>query len=474
MNKGYMKDFWKFIKSSGIFFVGTVMTKLISFLLLPLYTSYISPDDYGAYDLGLTYIMFFCSVLYFDIWSGIMRFMYDYTGNERKKPISSGIGIFLCSTLMYTITMLVIAPHLNLQYPFLLGLYGVLMNCQTLAGYIARGYEKNVLYTAAGIVGSFVTILFNILLLVGLKMDYSALIIASCVGFLVNILIIVIGLKEPHVFSLRSFDFQIFKDMFVFSLPLCVNSVAYWFLTSYNRVVIDAELGAAVNGFYAIAGRFGSMITLFTTCFQMAWQELSFSKTARNDNLEEFYSVAINNFIKCMGAGLAILIPVIYIIYPFMVNESYGVGKELIPLYLFGTILSTISSFLGNAFTAIKKNNLLFWTMVIGSVSNVVCIHLLIGVVGMQASNISLAVGFFMSCLARVLIFGKHVKLDLDYKGIAILLGTIVLVSIAYHSELLWANALALCFAMLVFVFLFRDLLKQIFAGLKTIKNRKC
>ena len=45
-----MKDLWRFIKSSGIYFVGTVLTKLISFLLLPLYTSYISPADYGTYD----------------------------------------------------------------------------------------------------------------------------------------------------------------------------------------------------------------------------------------------------------------------------------------------------------------------------------------------------------------------------------------------------------------------------------------
>ncbi len=465
-----MKDFWRFIKSSGIFFVGTVMTKLISFLLLPLYTSYISPDDYGAYDLGLTYIMFFSSVLYFDIWSGIMRFMYDFNGSDRKKPISSGIAIFLCSTVMYTATLAVILPHLHLRYPVLLALYGVLMNGQTLVGYIARGYEKNVLYTAAGIVSSFVTIIFNIILLVVLKMDYSALIIASCIGYLTNILMIVIGIREPGAFSLKYFSYTIFKDMFIFSLPLCVNSVAYWFLTSYNRIVVDAQLGAAVNGYYAIAGRFGSMITLFTTCFQMAWQELSFSKTARNDSLDEFYTAAINNYIKCMCAGLLVLIPMIYIIYPIMVDADYDVGKTLIPLYLFGTILSTISSFLGNAFTAIKKNNLLFWTMAIGSVANVICIHLLINVVGLQASNISLAIGFFVSCLARVLIFGKYMKIKIEYGNIAVLLLSLVAVSIAYRSELLWLNILALCFAVLVSLFMFRKLLK---AMLHALLNKK-
>ncbi len=465
-----MKDFWKFIKSSGIFFVGTVMTKLISFLLLPLYTSYISPNDYGIYDLHLSYIMFFSSVLYFDIWSGIMRFMYDFDGAERKKPISSGIAIFLCSTVMYCITLAGVLPHLHVQYPILLALYGALMNGQTLVGYIARGYGKNVLYTASGIVGSFVTIMFNIILLVWLKMDYSALIIASCIGFLTNIMMIVIGVREPHAFSLRYFDLKLFKEMFLFSLPLCVNSVAYWFLTSYNRLVVDAQLGAEVNGFYAIAGRFGSMITLFTTCFQMAWQELSFSKTARSNDLDNFYTVAINNYIKCMGAGLVVLLPMIYVIYPLLVNESYDVGKALVPIYLLGTILSTISTFLGNAFTAIKKNNLLFYTMAAGSIANVICIHLLINVVGLQASNISLMVGFFVSCLTRLVIFRKYVKIKLELGSIIVLMVTFVLVSYVYQRGSMLANIGALVAAVAISAYLFRDILKEV---LKTLKMRK-
>lgn len=467
-----MKDFMKFMKSSGIFFVGTVMTKLISFLLLPLYTSYISPTDNGIYDLHLSYIMFFSSVLYFDIWSGIMRFMYDFKGEERKKPISSGIAIFLCSTVMYCATLAVVLPQLNVRYPILLGLYGALMNGQTLVGYIARGYGKNVLYTASGIIGSFVTILFNIVLLVGLKMDYSALIIASCIGFLTNILIIVIGVREPHAFSLKYFDYALFKEMFLFSLPLCVNSVAYWFLTSYNRLVVDAALGPEVNGFYAVAGRFGSMITLFTTCFQMAWQELSFSKTDPQDDLGHFYTVAFNNYIKSMGAGLVLLLPMIYVIYPLLVNESYDVGKSLVPIYLLGTILSTISSFLGNAFTAIKKNNLLFYTMAAGSIANVICIHLIIGYAGIQASNIAMAVGFFVSCLARLVLFKKYVDFKLESGSIAILLAAFVLVTFVYQNGNMIANIGTFLVAALVCAYLFRDILKEIPKFLKNIKRK--
>ena len=140
-----MKDLWKFIKSSGVYFVGTVLTKLISFLLLPLYTAYISPSDYGVYDLYNAYISFLCSVLFLDIWAGIMRFMYDYTGEEKKKPISCGLAIFSISSILYTIVLFIVLALVNIEYPLLLFAYGILMNLQTLVGYIARGYGKNVL-----------------------------------------------------------------------------------------------------------------------------------------------------------------------------------------------------------------------------------------------------------------------------------------------------------------------------------------
>lgn len=463
-----MKDLFRFVKSSGIYFVGTVLTKLISFLLLPLYTAYINPGDYGIYDLHNAYVMFFCSVLYLDIWAGIMRFMYDYTGEDRKKPISSGIVIFIGSSVLYSVLLVSMISVLKLDYPLLLFLYGILMNMQTLVGYIARGYGKNVLYAAAGLVGSVVTIFFNILLLVYVHMDYSALFIASCIGFVVNIAIVVAGVREPHVFSVRYFDRAVFKALFTFSLPLCLNSVAYWFLTSYNRVAVSEALGTEANGYYAIAGRFGSMITLFTTCFQMAWQELAYSKSAKEDNLGGFYSIAINSYIKCMGTGLIIMIPAIFVIYPVMVNESYSLGKELVPIYLLGTILSSISSFLGNTFSAIKKNNLLFGTMLAGSIMNVASIHILLPLIGIQASNVALILGFACICIIRMILLKGQLKIKIDYWNIAVLGTAFAGVTIVYSRLGMAANIITVVAACAVACYIFRDIVVKIYHRIKS------
>lgn len=468
-----MKDLWRFIKSSGIYFVGTVLTKLVSFLLLPLYTSYIDPAGYGTYDLYNSYMLFFCSILFLDIWMGIMRFMYEYSGEDRKKPINCGTVIFICSSLLYIIVLSALTPMLNIECPVLVLVCGLLMNIQSLAGYIVRGYGKNILYASSGLIASIVTTVFNVILLVYVKMDYSALFIASSIGYIVNILIMMIGLKEPHLFSIKYFDKKLFKEMLIFSAPLCLNSVAYWFLTSYDRIVVNDVLGPEANGYYAVAGRFGSMITLFTSCFHLAWQELAYLKSSQEQNLGEFYSTAINSYIKTMGIGLLALIPAIYIMYPIMVNDAYNSGKELIPLYLLGTILSAIGTFLGDVFSAIKKNQLQFWTMLAGSITNVVCIHVFLPKIGFQASNIALTAGFFVLTVTRLIFLRNELHIVPEYKTLLLLSGMFIVVLWIYNTENIYLNIIALFLVGGIALYIFRDFLCIIFKNVKAFRSKK-
>ena len=238
-----MKKFWKFVKTSGVYFVGTILQKTITFFLLPIYTKYISPKDMGTYDLHLAYITFLCSVLFLNIWCGIMRYTFEYTDEEKKKPITSGVAIFLCSTVLYTIVFAVVWKVGNVPYLGWIYLYGILSNIQTLLGYLTRCFGKNFLYAISGLASSFVTIIFNIIFIVTMGMDYSALFISSCIGFLVGILVMGKGVHITQFVSAEAFDKHLFKRLFIFSIPLCLNSVAFWFLTAYSRVAISNILG---------------------------------------------------------------------------------------------------------------------------------------------------------------------------------------------------------------------------------------
>lgn len=465
-----MKNFWKFVKTSGIYFIGTVLHKLITFFLLPIYTKYMDKAEYGTYDVATAYITFLCSILFLDIWSGIMRFTFEYEGEERKRPINSGLAIFAGSTLLYTLVIYAAGCIFDIKYLLFIYLYGILMNIQTLMGYLARTYGKNTLYAASGLVSSFVTVLCNILFIVYFRMDYSALFISACIGYVLNIIILSWGIRFPRLLSFAAFDKEIFKRLFWFSIPLCMNSVAYWFLTSYNRVAVSNVLDVGQNGLYSIAGRFASFITLFTTCFNMAWQEMSYSREAnQEDDQSGFYTKALNAYIKFLGMGIVVLIPAVYIIFPIMIDSSFSEAKNLVPMYLLATIASCISGFLGNIFTAIKKNNVLFYTTVIGSVVNVVSVHLLLPVIGVQGASIALFAGFMINDIIRVYVLKKSLDIKIDMKFLIVLLTLVICVTVVYMKAGIALNLVCGAIGVIVTVWIFRDILINI---CNTLKNK--
>lgn len=462
-----MNELLKFIKSSGIYFIGNVLIKTISFFMLPIYTKYISPNDYGTYDLTIAYITFLCSVVYVDIWSGIMRFMFDFKNREEKyKPIYTGGVIFIISSIVYTVILIILNIKIDIKYLLFIALYGFSMNLQNLCSYIARGLEKNVLYVISGIIGSLATIIANIVLIVYIKVDYSALYISSIIGFMISSIIIIIGCDLIKINFYKYWDKRLFKKLIVFSLPLCLNSVAYWFLTSYNKVVISNELTTIDNGLYGVAGKFVVVISLFTSCFQMAWQEISFSKGISNkDNM--FYSDAINLYIKFLGIGTLILTIIIYFIFPYMIDSQYSDAKNILPLYLVATIASAVSGFIGNIFGAIKKTRGIFITMIFASITNVIIIKMFIETLGLNAANISLLVGFIVNIILRIYILKKDMTIKIEYRFLIILfiLFCIVYCSYMYLNDI--SNLIILIILILFGLYTFRSYLTLILKKVK-------
>lgn len=456
-----MKSFIKFAKTSGIYFFGTVLAKLVTMLLLRVYTEYIPAEDMGTYNVSINYVTFLCSVLYLDIWSGILRYFYDYhTPEGQKKPINCGFAIFGISTAAYTVILVVFGQFVTVRYLPLIYLYGLMMNQQNLLGYVARAYGKNVLYASAGLLNSFVTAALNVVLIVGLHMDYSALYLAGCIGYLSNILLVGAGVKIWTLIRLSAFEKPLFVRMLRFSLPLCVNSAAYWFLTSYNSVAVSRMMGMEENGLYAVAIRFGSFISLFTSCFTMAWQEVSYAKEAESkESLSQFYSSAVNAYLRFMGMGAAILLPFIWLIFPLMIADGYSEARNMVPLYILATIASSVSGFLGNIFTAMKKNGLLFYTTVAGSVVNILGVHFLIPRFGVQGASAALFLGFLTIIVFRILLLWNEVSIRIDVRFLLLLAVVLAVACGIYFYGDLKMNAVFFPTAIVLFLLSFREMI---------------
>lgn len=448
----------KFLKSTGIYLLGNVLSKALAFILLPLYTKYISPADYGAYDLGMAYNTFIYSVLFLDIWSGVMLYIFDYKDKEKNSPVTVGMTIFSISSILYAVVLFLLGFVLNIEYKEFLFLLGFITSFQQVVGYVARANGKNSYFVICGLVGSLITLVLNIVLVSILHMNYSALYISSIVGLLINALLLAQLVGFWKMVRREYFDKILFKEMLTFSLPLSINSAAYWFLTGFNRVVISQQLSVADNGLYAVATKFSSMLQLVTTCFQMAWQELSFSKTKMNrEDMGKFYTRALNEYIKFLYFGLILLLPVIKVIYPYVIDAKYASAVDLIPLAIYATFFSSISSFLASIINTLRKNKIIFTTTLVAAIVNVIVIMLLIDKIAIQAANISLCVGFIVNIARRVQLIKKEIDIQVDMKIFFVLTILFVIGNLIYSlTGSLW-NILFFVVVCLIFVFSYKN-----------------
>src|SRR5690606_31343577 len=138
---------FKILKSTIIYLLGNVLSKLIVFFLLPLYTKYIPNNDMGYYDSSIAVATFFSWVLFLYIGSGIMRFMMEKKEPQEKNiAIYSGLAIFLISLILYTLISIILGFSLSFRYYIWIVLYGFFLCISTVYGYVARGWGYNNLY----------------------------------------------------------------------------------------------------------------------------------------------------------------------------------------------------------------------------------------------------------------------------------------------------------------------------------------
>lgn len=428
----------RFIKSSGIFFIGSVLSKAISILLLPLYTNRIPTDDMGYYDLSLTYITIATSFFFFDIWVAVLRFMYDgKTVKDQATSIKSGLAIFSLSSMVYLVFGGIFA---YLFHPDVIGLiliYGLLQNTANFLCFCVRGFQRNKEFAISGIVNTIVNVACNLVFILGFHIGYESLYISGIIGFIAQSLYLMIFGNIFAALNAGRFDKLITRNMFMYSLPLCVNSIAYWVLTSLNRVVLNAVYGNEANGIYAIGNKFSFVIGLITTCFTYAWQDLSFSK-ANEQGAGGFYSNASAMYAKALTLCTALALPVTKIAFPILVGTSYRSAENTIPLFLMVAMVSAVSMFIGNIFYAIKETKMIFISMVASALVNAALCYPLITCFQINGANLSILISFIVNIFIRCVVLGKRIsfKLDSDILTFLLPLGLSVVSFICFDWKL--------------------------------------
>ena len=417
----------RFIKTALVFLTGNMLSKLVSFFLLPLYTNKIDPGQFGNYDVVVSFINLVVPIAFFQIWDGMYRYAFDYAERKDKQGVISNSVLVCCVGLLFYVALFsLLQIFLGLDYFILVLVYGVLYAAHYLHTYSARIYLSNTLFVASGVASTLITALCNIVLILGFGWDVKAIYVSSIVGMLVQVLIIEIRIGVFRHFSIKALDKALIKQMLRFSIPLCVATVSYWLLSGLTRIFIQSLVGDYANGLYAVANKFGSLITLFVSVIQFAWNETAYIMT-ESDTTAKFkkYSISMNVMTIGVIYGSALLCLAIKIVFPYLIDNQYADALALIPSTVIGVAANALAGFSATIFMAEKRNAFLTVSTFMASAFNIIAGYIAAKFFGVQGAIVVLAFCFLLLYLMRIirLAFVYKIKIDL----LSVLVGSVVL-----------------------------------------------
>ena len=411
------KKYRSLIKNVGLFAIGSFGSKLVSFLMLPLYTAILSTSDYGTVDLVQSTAQLLIPILLLSIHDATLRFGMDPEYNK-EDVLSTSIDVIIKGTFVFILGILIVSMTniINISFEYWLFLFftfilGALNNCFNL---YLKAKDKASIIAISGIIGTFVTCFSNILCLVVLKLGINGYMISNVIGILIQLIIQFFFGKIYKDLHIRKYN-NISKPMIKYSIPLMANSIAWWVNNAIDRYILTWISGVAINGIYAVAYKIPTILTTFQRIFYNAWSMSAIAEFDKDDK-DGFIgnNYMLYSFVSIVVCSLIILlnIPITKVLY----SKDFYAAWQCVPMLLVGTVFNGISQVEGSLYAATKKTKAVSFTTFIGALVNTICNFVFIYLIGAPGAALSTMLGYGITWILRTRGLRKFITMKVNWK----------------------------------------------------------
>jgi len=460
-----MNKYRYLVKNFSVLTISSFTTKFLTFLFLPLYTSILSSEEYGIYELIYITVSLCVPILTLNINEAILRFCLDKNVNLSSlivisiKYVSLGLSfIILFVTINNNYKWVTFIYKFPVAFVFLFLSSVITEICNA----YARGCEKVKEVAVSGIIGSITTIFFNIIFLVIYPLSLDGFLWSSILGLLFQSSYLIRKTKiHEKVLSLH-FDKKLEKEMIFYSCPLILNTVTWWINSSFDRYVVTYYCGMSENGIYSIAYKIPTILSVINSVFNQAWI-LSATKEIKDVNAESFYS----NVYKVYNAVIVITCSLLLVLNKqiayLLFQADFFRAWQYAPFLLISVIFGALSGYFGTLFCTIKKTKIIGLSVFIGAIINIaLSIYLvqLLGVIGVAVATI---ISYILIWLLRYLTLSKYLSLHLISLKDLLIYSILIIQALLYLTNIDSFNMLYIQSLIFVFViFEHRQLIRNV------------
>ena len=351
-----------------IFIIGTVFAKAIQFLLMPLYTTYLTTEEYGVAELTNNLSEFFLPIATLCIYEAAFRYAVDPSFDNRK-IVATVIKVMSRSTFIGVFITIVANYLFHYQYAYYLFFILYSYSIRMCAAYYVRGKGFSKVFAMSGVVNALSLGLFNVIFLVILRCNDKGYLISIGLSYCCSALYLLIKGNAMKDYEREKSDKNAEIILLQYCIPLIFYNVLYWFTTISGRYILLWYTDSSITGKYVAAIKIAAVINMLQQAVYSAFQ-LNSSRVYNEDNRESFYSGIINSFISLYCVFGSIMICMTPLLARFTLRNEFYDASIYLPMILFSAIIYCVSSLLGTMYSTYKKTKRTVGVSLCGAIIN--------------------------------------------------------------------------------------------------------
>ncbi len=455
-----IQSFWK---QSAIYGMSTILIRAVSFLLLPLYTTYFTTEEAGYIYLLFTFIAFVQVFYNHGMDSSFLKFISQDEDNSDKILSTSFIGLILTSVLLsfilHNFAEQISILYLGISQPLWISLCSLILCIDSISGRMMaylRVQNRAIFFALTSVGNVIVTIVLNIYFVVYNGWGIDGVLYGTLAGSLLRFLFLIPSLLLNINYT--KFEFSLYKKLFSFGIPFFPAALFFIIMEMADRKILHLLTDVHEVGIYSVSYKLGSILLFIITGFNLAWQPL-FHKEQKNVNRVDIFSKINSQFILLLAfVGMLICIWMPYIVkIPVgrgntLINEQFWDGIKIVPVILSSHIL--YAGYIMQMPSLYDGTNQKWSPLLrgMGAVVNIGFNFLLIPIWGVWGAAFSTFIAYGLMFISLYLLNRRWLPITFDKSTIFTTLGMCVL---CYFSTIHFSSSIVVSIFITVCIFFY-------------------
>jgi len=399
----------KLFKQTAIYGLATVLPRMLSFILVPIYTSVMATGLYGEVSEIFAWFAIFNVFLAYGMETAFFRFYHS--SDEKDTVVSTSLISIIVSTFLFLILGLTfqngIAEVAEIDVKYIrFTIYILALDALVIVPFAwLRANEKPIKYAVVKIINVVINLGLNIFFLLllpelaeGNSEGFCAMIyqpdfqityifIANLIASAVTLSLMLGSYLDMHF----SFDTDLWKRMMKYAWPVLIAGIAFTINEVFDRILLkhllDPSVAKSKLGMYSACYKLGLFMTLFATAFRMGIEPFFFSHSD-SENPQKTYA-QITNYFVLFGSVilLAVIVFADVLKVLFVRDEAYWEAMSIVPIIILASFFLGIYHNLSVWYKVTDKTRFGAFISVIGAIITIGINFIFIPKIGYMASG---------------------------------------------------------------------------------------